>query len=50
MAKNPTKKEDLARIRAALQKETAGGASVDQAFAKVWEELPEVAERVTKAK
>lgn len=50
MAKRPSKKEDLSLIRAALQKDIASGATADQAFAKVWEELPDASNRVTKGK
>lgn len=50
MAKRPSKKEDLAAIRASLQKDMADGATVDQAFATVWEKLPDAANRVTKRK
>jgi len=46
--KKPSKKADLARIRALLQQETGKGASIDDAVAKVWDQLPEAARRVTK--
>jgi hypothetical protein len=48
--KRPSKKEDLAQIRAVLQRETAKGASFDDAVAKAWDELPAAARRVTKEK
>ncbi|WP_277968194.1 hypothetical protein [Sphingomonas echinoides] len=50
MTKRTSKKEDLALIRATLQKDMSGGATADQAFAKVWEKHPDAVKRVTKRK